>query len=113
MNTIKVKDICQFAMFEQDGVKLREEIQGLLKKGEKIQLDFSDVEFFTTMFFNASVGWIVLNLGPEILNENVTAIHLNTLGKTTWEHSYNNALKLRENNDYREAVMQYDSDEDK
>ena len=112
MITIKVKDICQFAMFEQDGINLREKIQNALSTGDTILLDFDGISFFTTMFFNASVGWLVLNKGPEMVKKKITKINLNELGKTTWEHSYNNAIKLRENNDYLEAVKTFDEIED-
>lgn len=112
MTTIKVQTITQYAMFEQDGITLREAIADEIRKGNTVQLDFQGVEYFTTMFFNASIGWLVLNEGPEYVEKNIAPINLSELGKSTWDHSFDNAMRIRENRDYREAVRSYSDDED-
>ena len=56
MKTIYVQDISHFAAFDEDGKTLRREILSVLDADptEKIELDFSGITMFSTMFFNAS-----------------------------------------------------------
>lgn len=108
MITINVNEIAIYAMFEQDGTKLREAIIEALKKDEVVQLDFKGVDYFTTMFFNASIGWLVLEEGPLYVENKVKVINLSELGKMTWQHSFENAKKIRDDKSYKEAIRCYD-----
>lgn len=109
--TIKVNEVCNYAIFEQDGIKLREAILSQLDKKEQIVLDFENIQFFATMFFNASIGWLVLRYGPEWINEKISKINLSDLGETTWKHSFDNAVQIRQDPAYKEAVAHF-GDED-
>ena len=50
---IKIKEISENALFESDGIKLRNMIMDFCNSNhdEKIQLDFSGITLFATMFF--------------------------------------------------------------
>lgn len=111
MVVIKVKDICSYAVFEQDGIKLREAILREMAQGNDITLDFEGIDLFATMFFNASIGWIVLRDGPEVIEHNVSYTNLTELGQSTWEHSFQNAINVRNDPDYQEALKHYAEDE--
>lgn len=111
MVVIKVKDICQYAVFEQDGIKLREAILHELEQNNDVEIDFVDINLFATMFFNASIGWIVLKFGPEIIQNKVSYTNLTELGQSTWEHSFQNAINVRNDPIYHEALKHYNDDE--
>jgi len=93
MITIRVQTITKYAMFEQDGIRLREAICDALQKEAEVQLDFEGVEFFTTMFFNASIGWLFLSNGPLYIEEKIQIVNLTELGEITLKHSFENAKK--------------------
>ena len=107
MTKIMVKDLCQYAIFEQDGIRLREEILRYYGKGNTIILDFTDISLFATMFFNASIGWLVLKDGTEVVSDNIIYTNLSDLGQTTWKHSFENAVEVRANPLYKEALTSY------
>ena len=111
MITINVKDISQYAMFEQDGIKLREAILKALQHEEMVILDFEGVDFFTTMYFNASIGWLVLTKGPSYVAEKIKTNNISELGQLTWKHSFENATRIGENEDYKEAVRCFNENE--
>ena len=78
---IKIKEISENALFESDGIKLRNMIMDFCNSNhdEKIQLDFSGITLFATMFFNAWVGYFVKNNREDILNK-IEAINISKLG---------------------------------
>ena len=110
MVVIKVKDICPYSVFEQDGIKLRKVILHELEKNNTVRLDFEGIDLFATMFFNASIGFIVLKDGPEVIEKNVSYQNLTELGQSTWEHSFQNAIEVRNNPTYQEALRHYDEE---
>lgn len=55
-NYIKVKDIANMAITEEQGFKLRAEIAKVIDSNDKITLDFDGITAFTTTFFSASIG---------------------------------------------------------
>ena len=112
MAVLKVSDVCRYAIFEQDGVALREKIMDVYDNGENVTLDFEGISLFATMFFNASVGWLVLRDGPETVNSRIKYINLSELGETTWKHSFNNAIQVRNDPVYQQAVQNYDEEGD-
>ena len=59
---------------------------------EKIEIDFSGVKFFTTQFFNNSIGKFILTLSPEIFDSIFTIVNLSEAGQATFLHSYDNAV---------------------
>ncbi len=91
LSIIKVKDISPMALSEDSGLSLREKISNALNSNsDKIQIDFDNISIFTTMFFNASIGYFILNCGSEIMKK-IELINLSSLGRETFEHSKENA----------------------
>lgn len=89
---IKIKEISENALFESDGIKLRNMIMDFCNSNhdEKIQLDFSGITLFATMFFNAWVGYFVKNNETDILNR-IETTNISKLGEKTLQHSRDNA----------------------
>ena len=96
MGKIIISDLTKMAMTDNDGLKLRREIEKHLEE-DKIILDFADIEVFATMFFNASLGHFVMNLTPEKCDELFEIVNISELGQETLDHSLENA-KLIFNN---------------
>ena len=65
-----------------------------LSEGDKIILDFEGISLFATPFFNASIGYFILNLGPEKFNEVFKLHQISELGLNTYQHSYENAVEM-------------------
>ncbi len=111
---INIKDLCKYAMFETDGILLRNKILETWEKDptSTFMLDFFDVKMYATMFFNASIGWFVLRYGAEETARRITTCNLTLLGQETWKHSFENAIEVAENPEYQEILARYDANEE-
>jgi hypothetical protein len=59
---------------------------------EKFVIDFDEVKFFTTQFFNNSISKYVLTMGPEEFEKKFSVINLSEAGQSTYKHSFDNAV---------------------
>lgn len=96
---ILVSSYIQTAFSMDDAMKLVPVIEEELAKEENIQLDFSDVKFFTTLFFNNAITRYVLSLGPQKYRDTFKLFNLSDVGMSTYEHSLDNALSFFELSD--------------
>ena len=101
---IKISSITPMAMTEDAGMQLRKEMREAIQQEENIVLDFEQISLFSTPFFNASIGYFVMNLSPEKYKEQVKVINLSNLGKETYSHSYQNAVSVYENKTDTEMI---------
>ena len=85
---IKVADYIQTAFSMEDAAALTPIIDAELKENSKIILDFSNIKFFTTLFFNNAITKYVLSLGPDEYKKRFNLINLSEVGKTTYANSY-------------------------
>lgn len=111
---INVKTLCEYAMFESDGELLRAEIENAwtANKDCNIILDFTDVDMYATMFFNASIGWLVLHYGKDIVLNQIKAENLTPLGQETWKHSFDNAVEVANDPQYQKILSELDTNTD-
>lgn len=91
MRTILVSKIATMALTESDGLKLRKAIEASLEDDDAIELDFSGISLFATMFFNASIGNLIMRFSPERCAEIIRLTHISDLGMDTYQHSFENA----------------------
>lgn len=103
-NYIKIKDIVNMAMTEEQGIKLRKEIDKLILDNDKIILDFSGISLFATMFFNASIGYYVMSYSPDECEKIFCLENITPLGKETYKHSFENAKEIYNNRKNIEAI---------
>ena len=108
--TIEVYKICPYAMFEDDGIALRNMIiEDWNKNADLIfTLDFNGIAMFATMFFNASIGWFVLHKGADETKKRIRYTNLSKLGEETWAHSFSNAVGVANNLEYQQYLSQHD-----
>ena len=96
MALIKIQEICSIAMTEEQGMQVSRAMAPFMENDEPVTLDFSDLSLFATMFFNASIGYYVLQKGFEYCIQNIKLINLSNLGLETYEHSLSNAKEISE-----------------
>lgn len=94
MCTIFVNKIAVMALTETDGLKLRSAIERSLSEFGRAELDFSGISLFATMFFNASIGHLVMNLSPKKCSELIQVTNISELGRETYLHSFDNAKAI-------------------
>lgn len=74
-----------------DAAKLNVALTPCTSTGEKVCVDFSNVRNFTTLFFNQTFAKILVDIGPARYNDQFELINLSTVGKSTYQHSLENA----------------------
>lgn len=86
------------ALSEKAGAELREKILSSYTNNpnEEITLDFEGIVLYATMFFNASIGFLIQEDRYDII-DNIDIINITSLGKKTLEHSKANAIFIKEN----------------
>lgn len=94
-NIIYVKELFTNGLTESNGLILRNKIEEILQKNENemIVIDFDDLALFATPFFNASIGYFVLKLGPEEFINKFKLKNMTKLCEDTYQHSYENAVE--------------------
>ena len=92
-NYIKIKNITDtdMAITEEQGFKLRAEIEKVINNNNKIVLDFDEINIFTTTFFSASIGYYVLKLSPQKCSDIFILKNLSRAGKNAYYYSFKNA----------------------
>ena len=78
---IVIKDFAKNALSEKAGTMLREKILQAYttNQSENIVLDFNEINLFATMFFNASIGYLIQENKDEILEKKLFLLLLNLL----------------------------------
>ncbi|MBO5168992.1 MAG: STAS-like domain-containing protein [Phascolarctobacterium sp.] len=104
MRNILVKDIAPFALAEEDGILLKNQIKEAIEKNECVCIDFKDINLFATPFFNVSLGSIIVEYGIEKFDSNVLVTNLDELGQETYQHSKENAMLFIEKKINKEII---------
>lgn len=93
---INVFEFIKNGLTENNGFILRQKIEEVLKdlkENDVIILNFEKIFLFATPFFNTSIGFFVLTLGPEQFDKIFRIIKISDLGMNTYQHSYENAVE--------------------
>lgn len=102
---IKVNQISKTALSANDGTKLRNRICDALDTDSRVELDFSGINLYATMFFNAFVGYFIMNSQKDVIDNKIELLNISELGEKTFRHSYDNAIYVKENNINVETAM--------
>ena len=93
MKKVKVFDLVgKNAISMQSGTKLHDVIAQDLLKGEKVEIDFSEVSLYASPFFNASVGILLKNISIEQLMDRMKIINCSDVGLGLLNTVIQNAL---------------------
>ena len=90
---IKVSDYTTEGFSANDAEKLKPRISEALQKEDIIEVDFSGVEYFTTLFFGFSLTLHVDDLGKEEYIRRINVTNLVEPWDKTYEKSLNFAIK--------------------
>lgn len=93
MHKILVKSLFDSAFSENNAQLLRKEIDKLLELYSTIEIDFTGIEKFTTLFFNFSTGYYISKLGPEAYQKKIKVSGLTSLGNSVYTSSCENAIE--------------------
>ncbi len=97
-NYIKIKDITDIAITEEQGLQLRKEIEKVIGNNNKIILDFDGIKIFTTTFFSASIGYYILKLSPKKCRDIFVLKNISKTGKNAYQCSIDNAEEVYKRN---------------
>ena len=91
---IRAKDFIETAFSEEDASRLDATIAQAITQNEIVEIDFSGIRFFTTLFFNHAICKYVLSLGKEKFDQLFVLQGLSEVGLSTYQHSLENAKSL-------------------
>ena len=58
-----------------------------------------------TMFFNASIGWFVMQYDPAEVEARIKTKNLTPLGQNTYRHSFENAIAIKNQPNMQTALL--------
>lgn len=93
---IKVKDYIKTAFSIEDAKNIENVFKNYLDKDEIIKLDFDGIGYYTTLFFNNALTKYVLKLNKDNYYKKFDIVGLPEIGKSTYEHSLQNAINYSE-----------------
>lgn len=91
------------ALTLEDGLKLYSVIKPQLTNGQQVDIDFSGITLYASLFFNAAIGQLLKDFRPESLNTLLTIENLNAFGLDTMKRSIENAKRFYASEDFRKA----------
>lgn len=94
---ILVKNYTTSGFTQEDAEKIAEVLKSELanlKDGDIIKFDFTDVKFFTTLFFNIAFANLLKEMSFEDYSKKIVLENLSVVGKTAYEHSLENARRF-------------------
>ena len=109
---IVVSDYTKSGFSYEDAKKISEVLKEKLKElsGEdSLCFDFSNVKFFTTLFFNTAFTSLLTKMSLEEYEKKIQLVNLSKVGQTAYNHSLENAKRFvntpREELDRREKII--------
>lgn len=105
MNKIKVMDFIPNAFSSEQALILKRKIEEALKEEEEIQIDFTGINKYTTLFFNFSTGYFINKLGRKEYDSRIKVKNLTQLGESTYQNSYDNAVRDKIRSDIADEIM--------
>ena len=112
---IRASEYIKTGFSANDAACLGTIIEPMVGKGEKIEIDFSNIKIFTTLFFNIALTKYIVQFGPKKYEEMFDVLNLSDVGQSTYQHSFDNAVeyyKLSAAQQSEQTAILSDFDED-
>lgn len=90
---IKASEYIKTGFSANDAESLLCVIEPMVSQNQKIQIDFSDIKIFTTLFFNIALTKFIVQFGPQKYAEMFDILNLSEVGQSTYQHSFENAVE--------------------
>lgn len=104
MTLVKVHELVgENAITLDDGQTVYDRIAPSLKDNKSVEVDFSDVDVFSSPFFNAAAGQLLKDSDAADLNRLVKFTNLNPAGSAVLKRVIENSKQYYASPDYRAA----------
>ena len=104
MTLVKVYELVgENAITLDDGQTVYDQIAPSLKGNQPVEVDFKDVDVFSSPFFNAAAGQLLKDIDAAALNRLVKFTNLNPAGNAVLKRVIENAKQYYASPDYRAA----------
>jgi len=94
MTIIKAVDFIDSGFSAEDADALVPSIDVANESGEEFTVDFSGVQYFTTLFFGSALTRLIGNMGEEIYCRRVHVTNLSESGAETYKHALDYAIEF-------------------
>ena len=112
VKNVLVTDYTDSGFTQDDAEKIASVLQAELlnlSDGDVIIFDFSNVKFFTTLFFNVAFTSLLRKMTFEEYSKKIVLENLSEVGKRAYEHSLENAKRFaamtKEERETREQII--------
>jgi hypothetical protein len=85
--TIKAIDYIDNGFSVEDANKLRPIVEKEVEHGPPVILDFTGVQFFTTLFFGQALTYLIGRMGADEYKRRIIVKNLSDSGQATYEHA--------------------------
>ncbi|WP_353932055.1 STAS-like domain-containing protein [Okeanomitos corallinicola TIOX110] len=89
---------------QRSGQQLYDLIHPQLQAGESVELDFTGVRKFLSVFFNLAIGQLLRDMKVEEFEKLLIVNGLNSFGQQTYDNVIDHAKQYYSNDTYRQAV---------
>lgn len=91
-------------MSQEAGQQIYNLIHPKLQAGESVELNFTGVRRFLSVFFNFAIGQLLRDIKAENLDRLLILSNLNPVGQQTYENVIDNAKRYYLDERYRKAA---------
>ena|SRR5437016_2235833 len=98
---LAIRDICSFAITQEDGQVVFDRITPALQRREAVDLDFEGVTVYAAPFFNAAIGQLLRDFKREDLGALLKTENLTENGREVVRQVLDNSEKYYASPDYR------------
>jgi hypothetical protein len=94
----------EYAITAESGQKVYDEIHPVLFAGNPVELDFTGVKVFASLFFNVAIGQLLKDIPADKLNRLVEFTAISSDGWNVLERVITNAKHYYSDKEFRNAV---------
>lgn len=91
---------------QRDGQKLYDLIYPQIKAGKTVELDFTDVRRFLSIFFNCAIGQLLRDIPVKDFDRLLVVSNLSPLGEQVYRKAIESAKRYYSDEQYRQLVDQ-------
>lgn len=106
---ILVTDYTSSGFTQEDAEKISEVLRSELvnlNDGDTISVDFSNVKFFTTLFFNVAFASLLKEMTFEEYEKKIVLENLSEIGLRAYGHSIDNARRFSSMSENEQEIRQ-------
>lgn len=93
---IKVCEFTKVGFSEANAKPVYTQLEKSLSEENEVIIDFSEVDAFTTLFFNNALGKFFLDFGPDEYAKRIQVQNLSETGTVAYDHFITNAKQVLE-----------------